>query len=116
MRIAVPLENGQVADHMGHCPAYLIAEIQDGKVVGTVEMTNPRHGPGGPPPVFLANQGVSHVVGWGAPEHFQGFMSRMNITITLGARGEALQVLNDYLAGTLKTTTEGIEVHCNHDH
>lgn len=116
MRIAIPLENGQVAHHMGHCPAYLIAEIENNSVVKTVEMTNPRHGPGGPPPVFLANLGVSHVVGWGAPEHFLGFLTRVGVDYTLGARGEALQVLNAYLAGTLELSTEGLQVSCGHDH
>lgn len=116
MRIAIPLENGQVAQHMGHCPSYLIADIDGTTVTKTVEMTNPRHGPGGPPPVFLANLGVEHVVGWGAPEHFLVFLGRVGVKYTLGARGEAMQVLKDYLAGTLLLTTEGLQVSCGHDH
>lgn len=114
MRIAIPLEQDQVAQHMGHCPAYLIAEIQDNAVVSTTAVPNPRHGPGGPPPVFLKNLGVSHVVGWGAPPHFLGFLSQLNIQYTLGATGEARKVLDDFLAGTLKLTQEGTEVDCGH--
>lgn len=117
MRIAIPLEGTQVAQHMGHCPAYLIAEVNEDKsVASTSEHTNPRHGPGGPPPVFLKNLGVAHVVGWGAPPHFLNFISQLGISYTLGARGEAQQVLRDFLAGTLQLTQEGLEVSCGHDH
>ncbi len=116
MRIAIPLESDQVAQHMGHCPGYLIAEIKDNTVANTAEVANPRHGPGGPPPVFLARLGVTHIVGWGAPEHFLGFLSQLNIQYTLGARGDARQVLNDFLAGTLVLSQEGTKVDCGHDH
>lgn len=114
MRIAVPLEGNEVAHHMGHCPGYLIAEVQENVVVSTTAVPNPRHGPGGPPPIFLANQGVKHIVGWGAPEHFLRILNQLNIDFTLGARGEARKVVDDFLAGTLQLTDEGTDVDCGH--
>lgn len=116
MRIAMPLENDQIAHHLGHCPQYLIAEIRDNTISTVVEVANPRHGPGGPPPMFLAQLGVTHVIGWGAPAHFLGILSKLNIKYTLGAKGPARQVLEDFLAGTLVLVHEGLEVQCGHDH
>jgi len=114
MRVAIPLEEHQVAQHMGHCPAYLVADVKENRVAATAEVPNPRHGPGGPPPIFLAHLGVTHVVGWGAPEHLLRILSQLNIQYTLGARGEAHQVLQDFLSGTLELSQEGTAVDCDH--
>ncbi len=109
MRIAIPLADGDVAPHVGHCRSYLIADVEDGKVVHTEEVTNPGHGPGGPPPVFLANQGVNLVLAWGIPQHARELFRRHGVEYIVGCRGEARRVLQDYLAGTLKLTDQGLE-------
>lgn len=121
MRVAIPLEQGQVAHHLGHCPTYLIADLNNGAVTAATEVRNPRHGPGGPPPVFLARLGVNQVVGWGAPPHVLDILARLNVKVTLGARGEARQVLEHFAAGTLHVTDDGISLECggcgdDHDH
>ncbi|MEW8977034.1 MAG: NifB/NifX family molybdenum-iron cluster-binding protein [Symbiobacterium sp.] len=108
MRIAIPLAGDQVAPHVGHCPRYLIADVEDGKVARTEEVTNPGHGPGGPPPVFLADQGVDLVLAWGIPEHAREMFRRRGVEFIVGCNGSARQVLQDYLAGTLKLTDEGL--------
>ncbi len=109
MRIAIPLADGNVAPHVGHCKSYLIADVEDGKVVRTEEVANPGHGPGGPPPVFLANQGVKMVLAWGIPQHARQLLQQHGVEFIAGCTGEASQVLQDYLAGTLKLTDEGLE-------
>ncbi|MFO7274183.1 MAG: NifB/NifX family molybdenum-iron cluster-binding protein [Bacillota bacterium] len=109
MRIAIPLADGHVAPHVGHCKSYLIADVEDGKVVATCEVANPGHGPGGPPPLFLANQGVNLVLAWGIPQHARDMFRRLGLDFVVGCTGEASQVLQDYLAGTLKLTDEGLE-------
>ena len=109
MRIAIPLADGNVAPHVGHCRTYLIADVEDGKVVRTQEVATPGHGPGGPPPIFLANQGVNLVLAWGIPQHARGLFRQEGVEFIAGCTGEARQVLQDYLAGTLKLTDEGLE-------
>jgi len=109
MRIAIPVTNGQVANHLGACQKFLIADVEGGQVTGQTEVPNPGHGPGGPPPVFVKNQGVDQVVAWGMPAHAQGMFAQMGVKLILGATGDPHQVLNDFLAGTLKLTTEGLD-------
>ncbi|MGE5675719.1 MAG: NifB/NifX family molybdenum-iron cluster-binding protein [Mycobacterium leprae] len=121
MRIAIPVTSGQVANHLGACQKFLIADVEEQKVVTEAELPNPGHGPGGPPPVFLARLGVNQVVAWGMPAHAQGMFAQMGIKVQLGATGEPRQVLQDFLNGTLKLTTEGLDgggscAHDDHDH
>ncbi|HEY3366577.1 MAG TPA: NifB/NifX family molybdenum-iron cluster-binding protein [Symbiobacteriaceae bacterium] len=106
MRIAIPVSDGQVANHLGMAQSFLIADVEDGKVVQEVELPNPGHGPGGPPPIFLARLGVKQVVAWGMPEHAQGMFTSAGVQVQMGATGEPKQVLRDFLCGTLKVTDE----------
>lgn len=116
-RIAIPVRDQQVSPHIGHAEFYLIAEIADGKVVSTAELPNPGHGPGGPPPVFIANQGVQRVLAWGAPEHVHTMLQSRGVALTLGCTGNPHDLLADYIRGELKLTTEGLDggpCSCNH--
>lgn len=116
MRIAIPVTNGQVANHLGQCKQFLIVDIEGTNVVQTAELPNPGHGPGGPPPDFLAKLGVNQVIAWGMPPHAASMFQQMGVKVQLGATGEPQQVLSDFLAGTLKLTTEGLDAGggCNH--
>ncbi|MBP2018619.1 putative Fe-Mo cluster-binding NifX family protein [Symbiobacterium terraclitae] len=117
MRIAIPLAGDQVAPHVGHCRTYLIADVEDKQVVRSVEVANPGHGPGGPPPFFLADQGVDLVLAWGIPPHARELFRSRGVDYILGCNGKAADVLQDYLNGTLKLTDEGLEggggCHCH---
>jgi len=116
MRIAIPVSNGSVANHLGMCEKFVIADVEGGKVVSQTEVENPGHGPGGPPPVFVARLRVNQVVAWGMPAHAQGMFAQMGIPVVLGATGDPQKVLNDFLAGTLTLTTEGLDAggSCGH--
>lgn len=126
MRIAVPSTNGKIPNHLGQCASFLIADVEGGKVVREVELPNPgHHGPGGPPPAFLANQGVTKVLAWGAPPHAHPVFAQLGIAIHLGATGSPREALRAWLEGTLKLTDEALDAsgHCDdrgdgheHDH
>lgn len=109
MKIAIPTADGQVAPHLGHCPTFLIADVEDGAVKSVVEVPSPGHGPGGPPPFFLVDQGVTHVVAHGMPDPAINIFARFNIEVTRGATGDARKVLADFLAGNLELTDEGLD-------
>ncbi|MFZ5817960.1 MAG: NifB/NifX family molybdenum-iron cluster-binding protein [Bacillota bacterium] len=116
-RIAIPVLNGQVSPHIGRSETFFIADVADGKVVNQAELPNPGHGPGGPPPLFLAKLGVKRVLAWGIPVHARDMLTHLGVEITLGARGEVRQVLEAYLNGTLELTDEDLEggaCGCNH--
>ena len=121
MRIAIPVTDGRIPNHFGHCRTFLIAEIENGSVKSEIEVPNPGHGPGGPPPVFVAGQGVNQVLAWGMPPHAQGLFAERGIKVQLGVTGDPRQALRDFLAGTLKLTDQALDAggsceHSPHDH
>lgn len=121
MRIAIPVTDGQIPNHLGHCQTFLFVEVENGKVKAEQELPNPGHGPGGPPPLFVASQKVDQVLAWGMPPHAQGMFAEAGIKVQLGATGEARQAVRDFLAGTLKLSTEALDAgggcgHSGHDH
>jgi len=108
-RIAIPVLDGQVSPHIGRSQTFFIADVEDGKVVNSAELPNPGHGPGGPPPLFIAKLGVKQVLAWGVPEHARDMFEHLGVKVTLGAKGEPKQVLEAYLNGTLELTREGLD-------
>lgn len=109
MRIAVPVTNGRIPNHLGHCESFLFADVEGTQVVNEIEIPNPGHGPGGPPPVFVAKNGVQQVLAWGMPPHAVGMFAMMGIRVQLGATGDAKQAVRDFLGGTLKLTGEALD-------
>jgi predicted Fe-Mo cluster-binding NifX family protein len=109
MRIAIPVTDGQIANHLGMAQTFVIADVENGKVTQQVEVPNPGHGPGGPPPVFIAKCGVNQVLAWGMPPHAQGMFQQMGIKVQLGATGDPTVALNQYLEGTLTYTDENLD-------
>jgi predicted Fe-Mo cluster-binding NifX family protein len=109
MRIAVPVTDGRIPNHLGHCQTFLLADVEGGKVVSEREVPNPGHGPGGPPPVFIARNGVEQVIAWGAPPHARSVLAEAGIRVVLGATGDPRQAVRDFLAGTLRLSSEGLD-------
>jgi predicted Fe-Mo cluster-binding NifX family protein len=109
MRVAIPVTAGQIPNHFGHCESFLIAEVAAGAVTAQRLHPNPRHGPGGPPPAFVASQGVTQVLAWGIPPHAAESLRGRGIAVQLGVTGAPEAALQAFLAGTLVLTTEGLD-------
>lgn len=108
-RIAIPVLDGQVSPHIGRAQSFLVADVADGKVVNSSELPNPGHGPGGPPPLFIANLGVKMVLAHGIPEHARDMFQHLGVALTLGVTGEPQKALEAYLNGTLELTSEDLD-------
>jgi predicted Fe-Mo cluster-binding NifX family protein len=118
MKVAIASEDnnglsGEVSMHFGRCQYYVIAEVQNGKVVKSSTAENPffaNHQPGRVP-AFIKELGAHAILAGGmgprAVQIFQGF----GIDVATGAVGKIENVLNAYLRGDLT----GI-VPCSHDH
>jgi predicted Fe-Mo cluster-binding NifX family protein len=109
MRVAIPVTDGRIPNHFGHCAAFLIADVEGGTVKAEALVPNPGHGPGGPPPVFVIGQGVAHVLAWGMPPHAQGMLEAAGVKVQLGVTGEPGAALRSFLAGTLRLTDEALD-------
>ena len=112
MKIAIPLANGKLCAHFGHCELFALIDVDpdDKKVLSRNDLTAPPHQPGLLPP-WLAERGANMIIAGGMGQRAQELFAGHGIQVLVGAPSETPeQLVADYLAGRLKT---GINV-CDH--
>ena len=105
MKIAIPVEDGRLGNHFGHCRNFEILETSsNGKeVVRRSTHEAPPHEPG-VLPAWLAQQGADVIIAGGMGQGAQGHFARYGITVVLGAPSDTPeQLASAYLNGTLQT-------------
>ena len=105
MKIAIPIAEGKLAMHFGHCAEFAMVEV-DAKtktIIGKQSLTPPPHEPG-VLPRWLHEQGVHVIIAGGMGSRAQALFAENGIKVTVGAPSESPEVLvAAYLAGTLQT-------------
>ncbi len=103
MKIAVPLVDGCLSMHFGHCDSFAIIDMDDnGKVVSRKDEVPPPHEPG-VLPVWLVELGVKHVIAGGMGSRAQQLFASNGIQVTVGAPLKSPEDLAESLcAGTLQ--------------
>jgi len=101
MKVAISTENGYVSAHFGRCPAYTLAEIQNGRVIARLEIPNPGHQPGFLPE-YLSARGVSVIIAGGMGPRAQGLFAEKNIETMIGVQGRIDDVIEKYLRHELE--------------
>lgn len=104
MRIAVPLANGVLALHFGHCAQFALidADPASGKILRREDIEAPPHQPG-LLPGWLAERGVQAIIAGGMGRRALGLFAERKIKVVVGAAAENPEKLvADYLDGTLK--------------
>lgn len=112
MKIAVPVANGKLNLHFGHCVGFDIFDInEDGKTVAKKSaIESPPHEPG-LLPRFLGEMGVTHILAGGMGSRAQDLFKERGITVCVGAECDTSDVVvSRYLDGTLVTGTNA----CDH--
>ena len=107
MRIAISTDGGLVSPHFGRCPTFTIAEIENGEILNTEEISNPGHHVGYLPE-FLSERGVSCIVCGGMGYRAQGLFAEKGIDTFLGVSGRVDEVIQRFAKGEL----EGGESSC----
>jgi len=105
MRIAIPLANGKLTMHFGHCESFALIDVDetDKKITGRNDVEAPPHEPGMLPP-WLAEKGARVIIAGGMGQRAQMLFEAQGIKVLLGARTETPETLvSDYLSGTLQT-------------
>lgn len=103
MKIAIPLANGKLCTHFGHCQEFAFVNVTDGKITGTTKMTPPPHEPG-VIPAWLAQHGADTILAGGMGERAQAIFRQKGIKVVCGIlSGEPEEVVEAYLTGTLTT-------------
>jgi len=111
MKVAVPLVEGSLSMHFGHCDSFALMELDDnGKVTKREDKVPPPHEPG-VLPAWLAEQGVTHVIAGGMGSRAQQLFNNQGIAVIIGAPFRKPEALAEAChAGTL----EGGENICGH--
>lgn len=105
MRYAVPVADGRVATHFGHCQQFALFDVDEAKkqIVGRETITSPGHEPG-LLPVWLADEGVCVVIASGMGSRAQGLFRQNRIEVVIGAlEDDPERVVLDYIGGKLAT-------------
>lgn len=105
MKIAIPLAEGKLALHFGHCPSFAVFDVDQlhKKVLGRVDIPAPPHEPGLLPP-WLAEKGVTLILAGGMGQRAQQLFTGQGIEVVVGVPAEAPELLVEkWLQGALAT-------------
>ncbi len=105
MKIAVPLAEGRLTMHFGHCEqfAILTVDTQDKKVLETETLVPPPHEPG-VLPRWLHELGAEVIIAGGMGQRAQQLFEENGVTVVVGAPAQGPeQLASAYLNGTLQT-------------
>ncbi|MFA5468963.1 MAG: NifB/NifX family molybdenum-iron cluster-binding protein, partial [Sphaerochaetaceae bacterium] len=103
MRIAVPVAQGVLNLHFGHCKAFVLLDVDQDKkeILQRDEVDAPKHEPG-VLPQFLADRGVNVIISGGMGSRAQDLFESHGISVICGAPIKTPEELvKEYLAGTL---------------
>ena len=104
MKIAIPLANGKLAMHFGHCERFAIVDVdpEAKRILQREDMDAPPHEPGLLPP-WLAERGVNMLIAGGMGQRAQDLFAQRGIKVLVGApAGTPEHLVGEYLAGTLR--------------
>ncbi|MCJ7655295.1 MAG: NifB/NifX family molybdenum-iron cluster-binding protein [Dehalococcoidia bacterium] len=105
MRYAVPVTDGRLAAHFGHCQQFAIFDADEAnKTIQKKEIiASPGHEPG-LLPMWLAEHGVSAVIAGGMGSRAQSLFRENHIRVIIGAtESDPEEAVLQYLSGTLAT-------------
>ena len=105
MKYAVPVADGEIAAHFGHCQHFAIFDVNDAeKTILKKELADsPGHQPG-MLPVWLASKGVSVVIAGGMGSRAVDIFRENNIQVIVGTmQTDPEKAVLDYIAGQLAT-------------
>ena len=107
MKIAIPLAQGQLSLHFGHCDQFAIFDIDDNlkEVTNRVDMAPPGHEPG-VLPRWLHENNVSIIIAGGMGQRAQQLFTQNNIKVVTGVGVSSQtpdELVSTYLQGNLET-------------
>lgn len=104
MRIAIPLAEGKLTSHFGHCKSFALIDVDDvqKKILKREDIDAPPHEPGLLPP-WLAKQCVNMIIAGGMGGRAQQLFAGHGIKVVVGAPAEAPEkLIMDFLADQLQ--------------
>ncbi|HOE63778.1 MAG TPA: NifB/NifX family molybdenum-iron cluster-binding protein [Candidatus Sumerlaeota bacterium] len=112
MRIALPLADGKLAMHFGHCEQFALVDVNpdEKKILRREDVVPPPHEPG-LLPRWLAERGATMIISGGMGQRAQQLFAERGIRVIVGAPAEIPEdIVFGYLYGTL---VSGVN-YCDH--
>lgn len=107
MKIAISTDGNSVSAHFGRCPEFLIAEIQNGKLIKSERVPNPGHAPGAIPE-FLHSKGIQRIICGGIGARATEIFNSYGIQVIAGVTGNVNDTLDSFIQGTLIANGESL--------
>src|SRR3989339_1515829 len=105
MRVAVTSKgngmHGQIAEHFGRCPEYILIDIENGRIKKTGVVPNPyfnSHTPGAVPDFMKKNHVDLVITGGIGPMGIQA-LNEYGIKVMTGVKGKPSDAVSDYISG-----------------
>ncbi len=105
MRIAIPVAEGKLSAHFGHCESFALIDTdpEGQKILSREDVEAPPHQPG-LLPGWLAERGANVVIAGGMGGRALDLFSERGISVVLGvSSGDPDRLVIEYLSGALKT-------------
>jgi predicted Fe-Mo cluster-binding NifX family protein len=105
MKIALPVANGKLCMHFGHCEKFAVFDVNENStsVTASVYLDAPPHQPG-LLPRWLAGHGVKCVIAGGMGSRAVDIFRENGVRVITGAQpGDPGKIVEDYLQGRLET-------------
>ncbi|MBF0226272.1 MAG: NifB/NifX family molybdenum-iron cluster-binding protein [Desulfobacterales bacterium] len=84
MRFAIPLANGKLTAHFGHCQEFAIIDVENEKIIGKETKVPPPHEPG-VLPKWLHDLGTNVVIAGGMGHRAIDLFNQAGIKVITGA-------------------------------
>jgi len=118
-RIAIPLENGVLSAHFGHCQAFAYVDVNNNTITNITVMSPPEHQPG-TYPLWVAGKGATDVIAGGMGSMAINLFNEAGVNVFVGAPVDnPTNLVNNFLAGKLTLNANYCDHHgddCGHDH
>lgn len=105
MKIVIPVADGKLSTHFGHCERFALIDVdpKEKKIIKQDELKAPPHEPG-LLPKWLAERGANMIIAGGMGQRAQALFAEHGIEVVIGAPAETPEnLVNSYLAGTLQS-------------
>ena len=110
MKFAIPLAEGKLAAHFGHCQEFAFVEVEDNEIKNKETLVPPPHEPG-VLPKWLHDLGTNVIIAGGMGAMAQNLFVQNDIKVVVGAAAlTPEELVKQYLDNAL-TTGENL---CDH--
>jgi predicted Fe-Mo cluster-binding NifX family protein len=103
MKFAIPLAEGKLTAHFGHCQEFALVDVEDNRIKSKETLVPPPHEPG-VLPKWLHELGTNVIIAGGMGARALDLFAQNNIKVIVGASSQAPEELvKQYLDNTLQT-------------